>query len=212
MPVASGDPPGQDDAPRLALGAVLAGGRGSRLGGAKAVAELAGRPLAAHAVAALREVCATVVVVARPGTALPRLDVPVWHDEPAAGDLHPLHGIVRALRGARELGLDRALVLAVDLPLVTREALTVLLEAGPTAVARAEGRLQPLCAVYASGVLDALHAAPPGEALTATVARLDPVVVDVPPGALLNVNRPADLGLAPTRLGRGGACDDSRPS
>lgn len=50
------------------LGVVLAGGRGSRLGGAKATAELAGRPLISYPLAALAEAGLEAVVVAKPDT------------------------------------------------------------------------------------------------------------------------------------------------
>jgi molybdopterin-guanine dinucleotide biosynthesis protein A len=174
---------------------VLAGGRGARLGGAKATAELEGEPLAAHAVRALRAAVGEVVVVAKPDTALPDLGVPVWHDDEGADGFHPRHGIVAALRGAAGAPV---LVLAVDLPRVTPDDLQRLLGAGAggTAVARAEGRLQPLCALYAPGALAVLEAALPDERLTTTVERLGPAIVDVPARSLLNVNTPADLADA----------------
>lgn len=173
------------------VGAVLAGGAGRRLGGGKATVELQGRPLAAHAVGALRAVAAEVVVVAKPDTPLPALDVPVWHDDTA--DLHPRHGLVRALRGARGATV---LALAVDLPLVEPGVLRALLADGGVALARAGGRPQPLCAAYPAAALAVLAGAPPGEPLTATVARLAPAFVDVPERVLLNVNRPEDLRVA----------------
>ena len=66
--------------------AVLAGGRGSRLGGAKATALLAGEPLIAHVLRAAAGF--ETVVVAKRATPLPAVDVPVWiePDEP----FHPL--------------------------------------------------------------------------------------------------------------------------
>ena len=70
-----------------ALGVVLAGGRGSRLGGAKPTAELAGRPLISYPLAALAEVGLEAVIVAKPDTDLPPLDVDVL-TEPAE-PVHP---------------------------------------------------------------------------------------------------------------------------
>lgn len=52
------------------LGAVLAGGRGSRLGGAKPTAELAGRPLISYPLAALAAAGLEAFVVAKPSTDL----------------------------------------------------------------------------------------------------------------------------------------------
>ena len=181
---------------------MLAGGRGARLGGAKATAVLDGRPLAAHAVAALQAVASEVVVVAKPGTALPDLGVPVWFDEDEG--FHPRHGLVAALRGAAGAPV---LALAVDHPRVTPADLHRLLGAGGTAVARGDGRLQPLCALYAPAALAVLEAAPPDEALTATVRRLEPAIVDVPASSLTNVNTPGDLLNAGQR-GTAGPCSD----
>src|ERR687887_2708546 len=83
------------------LGALLAGGRASRLGGRKATLPVGGRPLLEHPLTALREVCAEVCVVAKRDTILPPLgrSVRLWvePDEPR----HPLTGIVHALRVAR---------------------------------------------------------------------------------------------------------------
>jgi molybdopterin-guanine dinucleotide biosynthesis protein A len=188
---------------------VLAGGRGVRLGGAKATAQLAGRPLAQHAIDALASVVDEVVVVAKPGTPLPPLGVPVWHDDTPDDDFHPRHGLVAALRRAQGAAL---LVLAVDLPHAAPALQALLAVEGATAIARAEGRLQPLCALYAPQALAILEAAPPDEALTATVARLHPVVVDVPAWSLVNVNTPQDLADA-AQVGTPARCDDtSSPS
>lgn len=64
-PTAPGDPPG---AATVWGAVVVAAGRGERFGGgaSKALAPVAGRPLVAHAVAALREAGARVVVVVHP--------------------------------------------------------------------------------------------------------------------------------------------------
>jgi molybdopterin-guanine dinucleotide biosynthesis protein A len=134
----------------------------------------------------LRPLVDEVVVVAKPQTALPsELDAAVWHDDEQ--DFHPRHGLVTALRRAAPV-----LVLAVDLP-AAAPALQVLAKTGPTSVARADGRLQPLCAFYDAGALGVLEAAPPDEPLTTTVEQLHPVVVDIPAAWLRNVNRPEDL-------------------
>ena len=170
---------------------MIAGGRGERLGGAKALAVLDGRPLIAHAIDALRPLVDEVVVVAKPDTPLPDdVGVEVWHDDEP--DHHPRHGIVTALHGAAGVPV---LVLAVDLPRAA-PALQALAVVGPTCVARAVDRVQPLCGYYDARTLATLEAAPPDEPLTRTVARLHPVVVDVPAAWLRNVNTPEDLRSA----------------
>lgn len=182
---------------RHALGAVLAGGRGSRLGGRKAMAELQGRTLLDWTVALLRDVVDDVVVIAKPDTPLPPTDARVWRSEPP--DFHPRHGLVSALRGAEGRPV---LVVPCDMPLVPAALLETLLaeiDAGRlAAIPEAGGHLQPLCAAYAAGALDALASAPPEEPLKHTLDRLRPAVIqaDGVGELMLNVNQPADLARA----------------
>ena len=177
------------------VGCVLAGGLGSRLGGDKACAPLAGRPLVAYALDALTPLCSTVAVVAKRSTALP--DGVVRWTEP---DLprHPLTGIVAALEHAGE----DVLVVAVDLPLLRAADLAPLLDG------RAPGEPrwvvdEPLVAVYPYAALDALRAAPPDAPLRLTVRALAPRAVHVDPARLANVNTPEDLDAAEAVLARG---------
>jgi molybdopterin-guanine dinucleotide biosynthesis protein A/SAM-dependent methyltransferase len=187
---------------RDALGAVLAGGRGSRLGGRKAAAEVAGRPLLAWTVDLLRRVAGEVVVIAKPDTVLPETDAPVLRSEPA--EFHPRHGIVSALRHAAG---RPALVVPVDMPLVPvallHELLDRLDEGAPAAIPEADGHLQPLCAAYGPKALEALEAAPRDESLKVTIDGLDPAIVpaDAYGSRMLNVNHPSDLLAAELGLG-----------
>ena len=90
------------------LGAVLAGGRGMRFGGDKALAELGGRTLLTRAVETLAQWCDLVIVVGRDEAPVPT--VPDW---PAPG-LGPLGGIAAALRHAEQTGFDTVLTCGVD--------------------------------------------------------------------------------------------------
>jgi molybdopterin-guanine dinucleotide biosynthesis protein A len=186
---------------RRPIGAVLAGGRATRLGGDKARAELAGRPLIAWPLAALGAVLEDVAVVAKETTPLPELPgVEVWSepDEPH----HPVAGIVTAL----ERACGRAVVVcAADMPLVTVELVQQLLdEIGPAVVFRAGGRLQPLLARYEPETLAALRRAPPDAPLTDVVAGLGPRVLEAPEERpFFNVNTPQDLAAAAQFLSRG---------
>jgi len=190
-------PPPRVGAP---VGAVLAGGRGSRLGGAKATATLAGRPLLAWT---LDSVCAAlerVVVVVKDETLLPPVPdrVEVWRE--SSPRCHPLVGVLEALRRAR----GRAVVIcAVDLPLVPAAVIELLAstsaDGARAVIAGAAGRVQPLLARYEPSAAAALRRAPPRAPLTTTVMSLDPRVVSVDEGVLVNVNTPADM-LAAERL------------
>lgn len=189
-------------APLAPVGALLAGGRGRRLGGAKATIELAGRPLLEYALTALRAVVGEVAVVAKRDTPLPRLDdsVAVWiePDEPR----HPLAGIVHALR---EAGGRPVIVCAADMPLVTPAVFEALLaadaEEAPAVVARAGGMLQPVCALFRPGALATLEHFPAGARTTDVVAQLGGAVVDFgDAGAFFSVNTPDDLARAEALL------------
>ena len=185
------------------LGAILAGGRGARLGGAKATAEAGGRPLLAWALDALREAVPDVVVIAKQATPLPPCDVPVHRDEP--DDFHPRHGIVSALRRAEGRPV---VVVPCDMPLVPPALLEVLLDVvedgAPAAMPRSEGRVHPLCAAYAAEALRDLEAAEHDEPLTLTLDRLGAVVLEAgaAAGRMLNVNTRADLAVAEVLLRR----------
>jgi molybdenum cofactor guanylyltransferase len=158
-----------------ALGAVLAGGHGRRLGGAKAKVELAGRPLVCHALAALEAAGLEAVVVAKPDTELPPLGCPVVREPELPR--HPLCGIVAALREAEGRAV---VVLACDMPLAAPALLERLAAAsGRLVVPAPGGRLEPLQARYGAALLPALEAA---------LARREPL-------------RRSVAALAPRRLG-----------
>jgi molybdopterin-guanine dinucleotide biosynthesis protein A/SAM-dependent methyltransferase len=177
-----------------ALGAVLAGGRGSRLGGRKATAEVLGRPLLDWTLDALRGAVDEVVVIAKVATPLPPTDAPVWRSEPP--DFHPRHGLVSALRGARGRPV---VVVPVDMPLVPVALVETLLgiveDGAPAAIPQSGGRIHPLCAAYHPVALGQLEAAEHDEPLKRTLDRLGAAIVpaDAMGDRLLNVNTPADL-------------------
>jgi molybdenum cofactor guanylyltransferase len=183
-----------------AVGAVLAGGRSQRMGGPKATVELAGRPLIAWPLEALRAVLEDIVVVAKASTPLPELDVAVWlePEEPR----HPRAGIVHALERADGRAV---LICAADLPLITPLLVRTIAHAAgtPAVVPRAGGRLQPLFARYEPEALAALRAAPRDEALTATVEGLRPRVLEIADAApFVNANTPEELAEIAQRIAR----------
>jgi molybdenum cofactor guanylyltransferase len=179
-------------------GVVVAGGLGSRLGEPKASAELAGRPLIAYPLDALGAVCERVVVVAKSDTDLPPVDVPTWIE--ADDPRHPIAGITHALEHAG----GSILVVAADMPFVSADVLKLiaaeLLPGLKAAVAFCEGRLEPLLAGYSPDALEILVGAPAHEPLRRTVESLMPVLIDVPPETVFNVNTPGDLAEAERRL------------
>ena len=180
---------------RGAIGVVLAGGAGRRIGGDKATVELEGRPLLLYPLAVLRAVLDDVAVVAKRATILPALDpdVEIWleADEPR----HPLAGVVHGLRCARGRPV---VVVAGDMPFVTRGLVAALARErarGAVAVVpRAAGGLQPLCARYDSRALTALAACDFASPARDVVAAMSPRIVDWPDDEpFFNVNHPEDI-------------------
>jgi molybdenum cofactor guanylyltransferase len=179
--------------------AVLAGGRGRRMGRPKTLVELGGRPLIARPLAAAGAAGLEAVVVAKAATPLPALDVPVWHEPDAP--VHPLLGIVTALERAG----GPVVAVACDQPFVTSELLARL-AAGPEAAVRVGGRLEPLPARYEPAALPALRAALAREAsLRSAIAELAPVEIACEPDTVASVNPPEELAAAETAIAGGGA-------
>lgn len=131
----------------MILGAVLAGGRSSRFGSDKALAELDGHSLLALAVDALSGWCEHVVVTGRETAPAPTL--PDW---PRA-DMGPLGGLAAAMRHAQDEGYDHVLSCSVDAAFLPDDLLERL---GPAPACLAA---QPVIGIWpttATGVLEAL--------------------------------------------------------
>ena len=182
------------------LAAVLAGGAAARLGGAKATAELAGRPLISYPLAALAAAGIEAIVVAKQGSPLPQgLAVPVVTEPPEPR--HPLAGIAMALEHA---GGRPVLACACDLPLVTSELLARLAASPPPAAADDGTRLHPTLALYPPTALPALRdAIGDGASATEALRALDPTTVPATARETFNVNTPADLARAENLLAAG---------
>jgi molybdopterin-guanine dinucleotide biosynthesis protein A len=184
------------------VGVVLAGGLGQRIGGAKAIVELAGRPLICYPLEALATALDEVAVLAKADTELPSLPgATVWVE--AQLHHHPLVGISQALALA---GGRPVLVCAVDLPFVSPELIRRLADedpgGAPAVIAARRGRMQPLLGCYQPSAQELL-----GEAgsrpLRELVAAIKPRSIEVEdPDALFNVNAPDDLLRAAAALDR----------
>ncbi|PTA66833.1 molybdenum cofactor guanylyltransferase [Deinococcus arcticus] len=173
--------------------AVTAGGRSSRFGSDKALAQVDGQTLLQRVCASLQG-CAVRLIVAPEG----RYAVPGWQvvpdTRPGQG---PLAGLEAALRAAPPGWVAFA---GVDLPDLT-EAHWQALWLACTAEARsvqaqdAQGRPQPLAALYHTGLLPRVTALlDSGERRLRLAAPPENTVLmpGLPP--LRNVNTPADLG------------------
>jgi len=133
-------------------GLLLTGGASRRMGRDKALIEIDGRRLVDRAASLLAAVADPVVEVGPGWSGL----AAVREDPPGSGPLAALSAGAAALRAAGHDG--SVLVLAVDMPRVGVELLRFLAgRAGTaTAVPRAGGHPQPMCARYGPDVLAAV--------------------------------------------------------
>jgi len=208
---------------KLPLGAVLVGGQSRRFGSDKAVAPVGDRSMAARSVDVLRAVSDPVVLLGGDGTLARRLGLP-WRADRRPGR-GPLAGIATGLGWASELGRDGLVVLACDLPLLTREAMKSLVAAARpgldavVAEASATDGVQPLCAWYSLSAFPAIEAALEdgrysvravlgGLRVERVRFGLEPRVAGDDTGGdtgpdtvLLNVNTPDDLEMALRHVG-----------
>lgn len=134
--------------------AVLAGGVSRRMGRPKAELPYGAGTLLAFQVSRLAELFEEVLVVAKAPPASPVAPARVVLDR--VPQHAAIHGLVRALEEAD----DRLFVLGVDLPAVAPALLRAIAERSlatdaAAVVPRADGRLQPLVAVWRRSVLAA---------------------------------------------------------
>ena len=164
-----------------ATGILLVGGASERFGSPKALATIGGETLAERGRRLLEETCAEVLAVGKDGElALP---FPVLDD--GTDERAPVFGVLAGLRAAAH---DVALVLPVDCPLVTPDALRQLVEAG------AMPQTGPLPGVYTKAMLPELQARVVRGELS--LRGVNESVLELDETLLLNVNTRTDLLLA----------------
>jgi molybdopterin-guanine dinucleotide biosynthesis protein A len=187
--------------------AILAGGRGSRMGATKDRLTVAGQPILLHLLGRLAHVGPTLLVTS------PEHPEPVGHErfDRIAFDhtvgVGPLAGIIAALEGA---GTETVCVLSVDMPNVGAEHVAWLREAladRPAAVGlmcrRTDGvggQIEPFPGIFraaAAGAVSA-HLAAGGRSVHSLLdlPGFEAVTVPAewPDDVWLNLNRPDDLG------------------
>ena len=179
-----------------AEGFVLVGGRSSRFGSDKGLFEMEGRAMVLHVADALLEHVTTVTLVGC-SAEYKNLGFPVIPDLLLGAG--PLGGIVSALGHA---SAPRCLVAGCDMPLLANAPLAQLLQEAASTDVEAlipqtpDGRLQPLCAVYAKRASEPLRQALlEGERKIANALdwiRWRALLVD-DPMPFFNVNRMSDL-------------------
>ncbi len=172
-------------ADRGLTGILLVGGASTRFGSAKATARLRGRTLGELTWETLA-FCDVRIAVGKASDEL-ELPFPVLDDE---SDVRaPLAGLVAGLRAARH---QLCVVLPVDVPLVTPDALQALVDACADAAVPQTG---PLPGAYRKNALPALERALAAGRLSirAAIAPLAVRRVELDDAMLANVNTPEDL-------------------
>jgi molybdopterin-guanine dinucleotide biosynthesis protein A len=163
-------------ADRALTGILLAGGSSSRFGSPKELAEYEGETLADRAWRLLDEACDERVVVGPGGLT-----------DPGTG---PVAAIAAGLRAAKH---DLAVVIPVDMPLLTVDALWELADACRDAAVAQAG---PLPCAVARRMLPAFETRE--RKLRTVLDRLDTARIELEARLLANVNTPTDLDtLAP---------------
>ncbi len=197
--------------PPVAIGVLLAGGRGRRMGFDKRTLELGGATLIERGVAVLREVFPTVAVSLRTEADLGLVPdgCDVVRDEIPGS---PLAGIASALAHYGE----PVFVLAADMPFAERVAIkevTAAFHDVDVALPVINGQIEPLHAVYGDGCL-----APMRDLLAAGNHKIPDLyprvrVAEVPfatSALFFSVNTPDDLEDARRRLDRDRHDDSNR--
>jgi molybdopterin-guanine dinucleotide biosynthesis protein A len=187
-----------------ALVAILAGGRGTRIGSDKAMVTLGGRPLIQRPLDAARSAGLEAVVVAKRTTSLPPISERVLTepDQPT----HPLCGVVAALELAATRSPPPAVLLtACDMPFTTGPLLAWLAGLEGAAMAELGGRAEPLLSRCLPDQLPALRAALAArQPLGAAIASLEPRIIreqelsrfGTPQRLLFSVNDRSELAAA----------------
>ncbi len=191
-------------------GVILAGGLARRMGGrSKALIELDGKPLAAHALARLAPQVDVVALNANAdGEQLAALGAPVIRDT-VEGFAGPLAGVLAGMLWARKAapGARWLVSAAVDTPFFPPDLAARFIEAvtehgAQMAVATSNGRAHPVFGLWPIAMAEELQAALVGEGLRKIdlfTARYRLVQVDFGNGRadpFFNINRPDDLRQA----------------
>jgi molybdopterin-guanine dinucleotide biosynthesis protein A len=159
-------------------GVLLVGGASVRFGTPKALARFRGETLAERGRRLLEEACDEVLVVGKSADGLPFSVV-----DDAAESRAPVHGVIAGLRAAAH---EAAVVLPVDMPLVTPAALRALGDAGAVPSPRI-----PLPGAYLRELLPVLEARVAAGQLS--LRGVNPTTLALPDGLLMDADTPEAL-------------------
>ena len=184
---------------------ILAGGEGSRIGGAKPLRMLGGKTLLERAIEqASRWSDRPLLSLRNAGQYVS--DAEAIEDEP--GIEGPLAGLVAALRYAGREGAVTVLTVPVDMPQLPGDLMARLTKAmgdANAAIAASGGALHPVCGLWRTAALGRVPAflATRKRSLRGFAAHVGHVAVEWPDGPrdpFFNINDAADLAAAEQRL------------
>jgi molybdopterin-guanine dinucleotide biosynthesis protein A len=190
--------------------AIQAGGKSRRMGQDKALVPLGGKPLIQHVVDRVMGLGEELFITTNRPERYTFLGLRLVEDEvPGSGALGGLHTALKAARG------DRVLVLACDMPFISRRILEHILSLSNQAdvvIPCHGGEYEPLHAVYARRCLSAVEAvlASGDQRIVLLFDQvevlpvLDQALAELDPQGLsfFNVNTPQDLERAEQILAR----------
>jgi molybdopterin-guanine dinucleotide biosynthesis protein A len=196
----------------MIFGLVLAGGRSSRFGAEKALAEFGGRSLFDRALAVLAPDCAQLAISAGEASGIAQIALARGVErlaDPPDAPRGPLAGVLAGLIWAKAGGAALLATAPCDTPFLPPDLVVRLVEglaeSHPAAVASAPDGLHPLCGLWRTHLVEPLAAAladgrhPPVREM---LRRLGGQSVDFPDAAaFFNVNTRADLACAARRTG-----------
>ena len=185
-------------------GCIIAGGESRRMGEDKAVLELGGMPLVAHAIERLKPQVASLIINAHDGSAdFGIYGLPVVTD-PAGDHQGPLAGILAALRWAEKNDIAWIATVAVDTPFFPRDLTRRLAEAAQDkelACASSGGLMHPVFGLWKAELALELEQQIENGLRSARqwVALHDAGIADwptLPYDPFFNINNPADREAA----------------
>lgn len=185
---------------------ILAGGAGSRIGGAKPLRTLGGLTLIDRAAARARGWSGQVVAAVRDPSQLGSSDIEHFRDEPSIEG--PLAGLAAALRFALHEGFEGVLVIPADMPFLPndlRDRLERTIGAHVAAIASSAGRLHPVCGLWRIQAVDRLasYLETGKRSLIGFAEAVDYAVAEwpaMPADPFFNINSAEDLVAAEQRL------------
>jgi molybdopterin-guanine dinucleotide biosynthesis protein A len=138
---------------------VLAGGEGTRIGGAKPLRSLGGRLLIDRALEQARRWSSTIAVAVREESQVGPVHATLIGDDPEVEG--PLGGLVSGLSFARSAGSEFLLTIPTDMPFLPGnlpEKLHGAIADYGSALASSGGHLHPVCGLWRSSSLEKLPA------------------------------------------------------